>query len=100
VIIEPGPIKTEWNIIARENLVKVSGHSAYKNLVNKHFELMKKTDESSPDPIIVSKQIVKAILSSHPKTRYVAGGVAKFILFVKGLFCDKIFDKLVLGQVK
>ncbi len=37
VIIEPGAIKTEWNNIARENLMKVSGKTAYGNLAGKHI---------------------------------------------------------------
>lgn len=41
VIIEPGAIITEWNTIAREKLMKVSGKTAYGNLVAKHYKMGK-----------------------------------------------------------
>ena len=35
VVIKPGMIVTEWNKIARENMLKVSGNTVYSNLVKK-----------------------------------------------------------------
>ena len=100
VVIQPGAIKTEWDIIARENLIKVSGNSAYKDLASKHAAMLEKTYKRSSEPIVIAKEIVKAIISNNPKTRYIAGSGAKLILFVKKILPDKIFDKIMLSQVK
>jgi NAD(P)-dependent dehydrogenase (short-subunit alcohol dehydrogenase family) len=100
VVIEPGAIKTEWDIIARENLIKVSGNSAYKDMVLKHAKMLESTYKRSSDPIVIAKIIVKAITSNSPKTRYAAGSGAKLILFVKKILSDKMFDKIMLSQMK
>ena len=100
IVIQPGAIKTEWDIIARENLIKVSGNSAYKDLAKKHSAMLEKTYKKSSEPIVISKEVVKAIISYHPKTRYTAGSGAKLILFIKKILPDKIFDKIMLSQIK
>jgi short-subunit dehydrogenase len=101
VIIEPGPIHTEWNTIARENLMKVSGNSAYSSLAQKHFKMLERADgKNSTQPTVVAQTIVKAILSRHPKTRYATGGKAGIILFLRKIFSDNMFDKGMLSQMK
>jgi short-subunit dehydrogenase len=102
VIIEPGAIKTEWNKIARENLIKVSGNTAYKDLVAKHYKMLEKADTGSmgSEPIVIAKTILKAVNSSRPRTRYATGGGAKLILFMRKILSDRMFDKLMLGQLK
>jgi len=97
VVIQPGLIKTEWNNIARENLIKVSGHTAYKDLVNKHAKMLSNADNMGSKPIVIAKVIVKAINSNNPKTRYIAGSGAHPILFLKRILTDKMFDKIELS---
>lgn len=101
VVIQPGAIKTEWNEIARENLIKVSGNTAYKDMAMKHARMFEKTDNKmSSHPVVIAKVITKAILSKHPKTRYAAGMGAKPILFLRKILTDRMFDRLMLSQVK
>lgn len=101
VIIEPGAIKSEWAGIAKANLLKVSGNSAYKNLAEKHAALIEETYKRvGSEPIVIAKTIAKAINSNNPKTRYVVGGGARLLLFVKRILPDKLFDKLFLSQMK
>ncbi len=100
IIIKPGAILTEWNQIARENLIKVSGNSAYKDLAVKHAKMLEKADEQGSQPIVVAKTILKATLSNNPKTRYSTGGGAKIILFIRKILSDKMFDKLMLSMMK
>ncbi len=76
VVIQPGAIKTEWNTIARENLIKVSGNTVYGELVHKHAMFLKSVDDgnmASP-PIVIAKGILKVIQIKNPKTRYAIGG--------------------------
>ncbi len=100
IIIEPGAILTEWNTIARDNLMKVSGKTAYKNLAQKHFNMLANADKRGAQPIVVAKTIVKSILSHRPKTRYATGGGAKLILFLRRILSDRLFDKVMLSLMK
>jgi len=100
VIIEPGAIKTQWNIIAEENLSRVSGKTVYKDSVKNHIKLFERFYKSASEPIVIAKAISKAIHSKNPKTRYVAGAGAKLILFARKILSDKIFDKIMRSQTK
>lgn len=100
ILIEPGGIKTEWNDIARDNLAKVSGQTVYKNLANKQVTLLKHFDAIGSKPIVIAKTIYRAIQSRWPKARYVAGRGATTILTLKKVLPDKIFDRMVLTQIK
>lgn len=101
VLIEPGAIKSEWGRIAKENLLNVSGNTAYKNLAEKHAKLIDRTYKLvGSEPVVIAKTILKAITSRRPKTRYAVGGGAKFILFFRRLLSDKLFDKVMLSQLK
>ena len=101
IIIEPGAIKTEWNTIARENLIKTSGNSAYKELAMKHVELLKKMDgKMGAEPIVIAKAIKKATLAPKPKTHYAAGAGAPLIIWVRKHVSDRLFDKIMMSQIK
>lgn len=101
IVIQPGAIKTEWNGIARENLLKVSGNTAYKDLVQKHVKMLARADEKmGSDPIVIARAIAKAVMTKNPRTRYAAGAGAKPILFLRKILSDKLFDRLLLSQVK
>jgi len=101
VIIKPGAIVTEWNTIARENLLKVSGGTVYKDMALKHVKMMEKADgKMGSHPVVIARVIKKAIESKHPKTRYAAGGGAKLILFLRSILSDRMFDRLLLSQIK
>ena len=76
VIVEPGPIITEWNTIARDSLVETSRGGAYeeRSLARVH-QTMERGDTgwagSSPD--VVAKKIVSAATARRPKIRYPVG---------------------------
>jgi NAD(P)-dependent dehydrogenase (short-subunit alcohol dehydrogenase family) len=100
VVIQPGAVKTEWNGIARQNLLKVSGHTVYRGLVQKHSRLLENADRRGSEPVVIARVIEKAIRTSRPKTRYAAGAGASVILFLRRLLSDRAFDQLVLSQLK
>ena len=100
VVIKPGAILTEWNTIARENLLKVSGNTDYKTLVNKHAKMLANTDSRGSQPVVVAETIVKAALVNKPKTRYATGYGAKILLFIRSILSDKMFDKVMLGMMR
>jgi len=100
VVIKPGAIITEWNTIAREHMMKVSGNTVYGDLVQKHVKMFERADgKLGSQPIVIAKVILKAALASKPKTRYAAGAGAKPILFLKSILSDRMFDSLLLSQM-
>jgi short-subunit dehydrogenase len=99
VIIKPGAILTEWNTIARENLMKVSGNTAYKDLAQKHIAMLTNADKNGSSPKVVAEAILRAVKSKNPKTRYSTGSGAKIILLLRSLLSDKTFDKLMLSTI-
>jgi len=100
VVIKPGAIITEWNKIARENLLKVSGNTDYKILAAKHVKIFEAADKKGSLPIVVAKTIVKSAMANKPKTRYATGGGAKIILLLRSVLSDRMFDRLMLGMMK
>ncbi len=100
VIIEPGAIKTEWTGIAASNMLKMSGHTAYARLAQKHAKMFDGADKMGSEPIVVAKTIARSATVRRPKTRYATGGGAKMILFLRRVLTDRMFDKLMLGLMK
>jgi NAD(P)-dependent dehydrogenase (short-subunit alcohol dehydrogenase family) len=99
VIIKPGAILTEWNTIARENLMKVSGHTAYKDLVQKHVKMLANADTMASPPEVVAETIMKAVKSNRPKTRYATGRGSSIILCLQRILSDRLQDKLFLSVI-
>lgn len=100
VLIEPGPIITEWNGIAREKMLQVSGKSAYANLAQKHIKMFERADRLGSHPIVIAKAIDKAVNARKPRTRYAAGGGAPIILFFRKILPDRWFDAIMLSTLR
>ncbi|MGY3055503.1 short-subunit dehydrogenase [Pedobacter sp. UYEF25] len=102
IVIEPGGTKTEIAAISSEYLMRVSGKTVYKELarkVNNSFYSPEKV-KGYPEPISIAKLIKQGIEATNPKTRYVGGAMMKFVLFLRKLLSDKIFDKMMNSQLK
>ncbi len=93
-LIEPGLIKTDWGHIAADYLAESSVGSAYEKQAKKTSEGIKRqySGKMPSDPIIVSKAIVKAVNSRHPKSRYLIGFGAKPLVFAHAVLPTKLFD--------
>lgn len=100
VIIEPGAIKTEWTGIAAANMLKMSGHTAYAQLAQKHAKMFDGAEKMGSEPVVVAKTIVQSATVKRPKTRYATGGGAKVILLLRRLLTDRMFDRVMLGLMK
>lgn len=97
VIIEPGPIRTEWNTIARDSLVETSRGGAYEERAERVRGTLERADgrlTSSP-PSTVAKKIVKAALTHHPRARYPVGRGAGTIVRARKLLPDAGMDLLI-----
>jgi short-subunit dehydrogenase len=103
VILEPGAIKTEFGEVMMAPLMERSKNSPYepmaKALEKSMLDMEKKPDSFSPGSLI-SKTIQKIIRANNPKTRYVAGKMAKPMIFMRKWGGDRLFDKVVMQMVK
>jgi NAD(P)-dependent dehydrogenase (short-subunit alcohol dehydrogenase family) len=97
VLIEPGPIRTEWNEIARDSLLERSGDGAYAEWARRAHGVMERFDEpsraSTPDE--VADKIVKAATARRPAARYPVGRGARTITTSRDLLPDRLFDEVV-----
>ncbi|WP_127529319.1 oxidoreductase [Paenibacillus kobensis] len=97
IVVEPGGIATDWGIIAAENLRKVSVDGAYEQVANKSADNMVKTYTGTllTKPEVIARCIGKAVSVKRPKTRYLIGFGAKPMVFLKTIFSDRMFDKII-----
>ncbi|MBL7930674.1 MAG: oxidoreductase [Bacteroidia bacterium] len=102
VVVEPGGIKTAWGNIAADNLVKTSGKGAYVTFAKKVADNMAKlySGKQLTDVDVLGKVIAKAATDKKPKTRYVKGYMAKPAIAIRKWFGDRIYDAVVLSQLK
>jgi short-subunit dehydrogenase len=101
IVVEPGAIATEWSSVMLDNLKKTSGNGAYKEDVEKFTAFFSHIEhrggkETASSPDVIAKVISKGMKAKNPKIRYVAGKLAKPILFMRKILSDKAFDKLIL----
>ena len=97
VLIEPGPIRTEWNEIARDSLLERSGDGAYAEHARRAHAVLTRFDEPerASTPEEVADKIVKAALAKRPAARYPVGKGARMITTSRDLLPDRVFDEVV-----
>ncbi len=99
IIIEPGPIRTEWNEISRDSLLGASRGGAYEEQAARVHHVMARADRrvASSGPDVVAKKIVAAVLANTPRARYPVGRNAGTIVRARRLLPDAAFDYVVKG---
>ena len=98
VLIEPGPIRTEWNEISRESLTETSRGGAYEEMAGNVRQVLERADTSrlmSSPPGVVARKIVKAATTGNPRARYPVGRNAGTILRARRMLPDGAFDAVV-----
>ena len=100
VLIEPGPILTEWNEISRQSLTDTSRGGAYEEQAESVRKVLERADGKSmaSSPQTVAKKIVKAAEARNPRARYPVGKGAGTILRARRLLPDRAFDAIVKGM--
>ena len=103
VVIQPGGIETEFGDVLYDPMVQRSKGTPYEKITNTVASATKKMyntkGELSPTSVIANL-VSKAVNSSKPKTRYVAGKYAKPMMFIRKYFGDRIFDKVIMSTAK
>jgi short-subunit dehydrogenase len=92
IVIEPGAIRTEWSQIALDTLHQASGDTAYASQAEEKRAMFLAAAGSASDPDVVAREIIKAIQTSRPKTRYVVGFFAKPSVFMSTFMPDRFND--------
>ncbi len=103
VVIEPGAIATEFADVLYEPMLKNSGEGAYGDMAKKiaaSTQEMYGNPKSLSQPSVISKAISEAIASSKPKTRYRRGKFAKPLVWIRIMLGDRVFDKVIMSQLK
>jgi len=102
VVVEPGIIQTEFGSVLVQPMMKRSGNGPYGELAGKVAQAIessyKKGGGSSAS--VIAGVVSAAVRSRRPKTRYVAGKLAKPLLFVRKWLGDRMFDRMVMSAVK
>jgi NAD(P)-dependent dehydrogenase (short-subunit alcohol dehydrogenase family) len=102
VIVEPGVVATEFGAVLEEPMLSRSGVGAYGAITESVALATRAAYESggaSPASVVAST-ISKAISARRPKTRYVVGKYARPLLFLRRWLSDRLFDAIIMSQVK
>lgn len=96
VVIEPGIIATEFGDVLTQPMLDRSGNGPYGKLA--HAIASSKAPMSQPT--VVAGAIVRAVRARRPKTRYVAGNLARPLMFVRKFLGDRVYDRLIMSQFR
>ncbi|MFM2312818.1 MAG: hypothetical protein RLZZ04_2094 [Cyanobacteriota bacterium] len=101
IIIEPGVIKTEFGDVTIPAMMKRSGNSAYSVMAKKIEKIIKSYNDpgNASDPSVIAKVVSQAIKAKKPKTRYVAGKLARPLILMRKLLSDHLFDKIIMSTI-
>jgi NAD(P)-dependent dehydrogenase (short-subunit alcohol dehydrogenase family) len=93
-LIEPGGIKTDWGIIAADNLEASSKETAYQNAGLKMARLLRKgyTSNLLSNPKRVAKAIARAVNAKKPRIRYRLGAGSGLIVFLHAVLPARWWD--------
>ena len=100
VIIEPGPVKTEFDQVAIANLDKVEHPDDYRDLVTAFKKFSLNMYAKCPGPESTADAVLKAIKVKRPKARYATTTDARVLPKVKRLLGTRLFDKAILSRMK
>lgn len=103
-LIEPGGIKTDWGIIAADNLEASSKETAYQNAGLSMARLLRKgyTSNLLSNPRRIAKAIARAVNAKKPRIRYRLGAGSGLIVFLHAVLPARWWDwimRLVTSRV-
>jgi NAD(P)-dependent dehydrogenase (short-subunit alcohol dehydrogenase family) len=97
VVVRPGPIRTEWNAIARRSLLERCSGTAYESMAASAARVLERADRpgAGSPPEVVARTVLEAAEAARPRTRYAAGRGAAAIVAARRLLPDRAFDAVV-----
>jgi len=100
IVIEPGGTRSEMTAIGAGDLMRVSGDTDYRNLSASVSKMYATMEKNAVDPVVIAKLIRKGIEAKRPQTRYAGGTMAKPMLFLRKILSDRMFDKMLMSQIR
>lgn len=97
VIIEPGTIESEFRDVMMGPMLARSGEGPYADLAQGLAQTSRRTRGSPPS--VVARAITRALKAKHPRPRYVAGHLARPLMWTRKWLGDRVFDRLLLTMV-
>ncbi|MGP1392857.1 MAG: oxidoreductase [Candidatus Cryptobacteroides sp.] len=96
-IVEPGGIRTDWGLVAADNLIASSCGSVYEKHAVNQAGLMRNAYSGNmlSKPELIAGAIVKAVSSRRPKCRYTLGRGAFSLLLLHGILPSRVWDSVV-----
>lgn len=96
-LIEPGGIKTDWGIIAADNLEASSKETAYEDSGLKMARLLRRgyTSNLLSNPKRVAKAIARAANSKRPRIRYRLGAGSGLIVILHAILPARWWDGIM-----
>lgn len=101
VVIEPGLIETGFGNVVADGLSPYTD-GPYRSMAAAVSKSTKQAYSAGrgTQPSVVADVVAKAILSRKPKTRYAVGKFAKPMIAIRKWFGDRVFDRMILSQMK
>ncbi len=100
IIVEPGIIETEFGEVMVGPMLERSGDTAYGELAHKMATAARKSYEAgnASPPSVIADVIVKALKARRPRTRYVAGKLARPMMALRKWLGDRVFDRAIMSR--
>jgi NAD(P)-dependent dehydrogenase (short-subunit alcohol dehydrogenase family) len=98
IVIEPGVIATEFGDVMSEPLLKRSGAGPYASMAQAMVRALHQGSSSPPE--LIAATIATAMKASRPRTRYVAGKMARPMMLMRLLLGDRRFDQMLNNLLK
>jgi short-subunit dehydrogenase len=101
VLVEPGMIRTNWGMIAADNLEKTSADGAYEKQASKYAKNFRKSYSSKrlTSPARVAQEYVKVCTARKPKTRYLVGTFSHALIFFRRILTDRMYDRIIASAI-
>ena len=102
IIVEPGPIRTEWGSIAIEKLMQMSGQTAYAAAAQKGAKVLALSNDKkvASEPKVIASTISKALRAKCPKARYASGTGAAFLMTFRKFASDAVMDRFMQFMIR
>jgi short-subunit dehydrogenase len=100
VVIEPGPVRTEFEETAFATLDKLAHPEDYKPLAAAFKRYSVNMYAKAPGPESTADAVVRAIKAKRPGFRYPTTAMAKTLLKVRRLLGDRLLDKGILSELE
>lgn len=102
VVVEPGLIETGFGDVVSEGLLQRSGSGAYAKLTHAVATSTRNAygQGRGTAPEAIADVVANAVAARRPRTRYAVGKYAKPLILIRKWFGDRVFDRVILSQMR